>query len=168
MTTELTENLKSKNPVVKKCLDDPFFYGVAEKIISSPNYAYLEKHLHHKNVSVAAHSLFVACRAYDYAKTKNLKVDLKVLITSALLHDYYFYDWHDKNKGFRLHGLKHGVFALKNAEKEFELTKKEKNAIVSHMFPLTFWLIPTCKEAWLICRFDKSTSIKEYSGELKV
>lgn len=168
MISCLTENLIAKNPIVKKCFDDPFFYEISHKIISLKNYVLLAKHNHHKNVSVAAHSIFVACRAYDYAKSSGIKVNLRELIVGALLHDYYFYDWHDKNKGFRFHGFKHPSFALKNAETDCELNKREKNIIDSHMFPLTFWKIPQSKEAWLICYFDKTTSAMEYFDKLKI
>ena len=77
------------------------------------------------------------------------------------LHDYYLYDWHDKNKGFRWHGFKHHRFALANAEKDFDLTEKEKNIIYSHMFPLTFWCLPRSREAWIVTLADKRVAFAE-------
>ena len=75
--------------------------------------------------------------------------------------DYYLYDWHDPNKGFRWHGFKHHRFALQNAERDFVLSKRERNIIRSHMFPLTFWCLPKCREAWLVTLSDKLVATEE-------
>ena len=59
-----------------------------------------------------------------------------------------------------IHGFFHPGIAMKNADKHFGLSKKEKDIIKHHMFPLTFpW--PRSKEALLVCFVDKALSIKE-------
>lgn len=54
-------------------------------------------------------------------------------------------------------------FALRNAEKDFELTRVERNIIARHMFPLTP-KPPTCREAVLVSLVDKACSLYETMG----
>ena len=61
----------------------------------------------HGNTSVMKHCISVAYVSLMIAKKLHIKVDRKALVRGALLHDYFLYDWH------------------------------EKNVIVRHMFPLT-------------------------------
>ncbi|WP_455543911.1 HD domain-containing protein [Intestinibacter sp.] len=119
--------------------------------------------IQHGDVSVYEHCIFVAYMSYIIANKLNLKVDKKSLIRGALLHDYFLYDWHDKNKPVKLHGFKHPKIALKNASEDFALNKKERDIILHHMFPLTI-APPNSKEAWIICLADKICATKETFG----
>ncbi len=119
--------------------------------------------IQHGDVSVYEHCIFVAYMSYIIANKLNLKVDKKSLIRGALLHDYFLYDWHDKNKPVKLHGFKHPKVALKNASEDFALNKKERDIILHHMFPLTI-TPPNSKEAWIICLADKICATKETFG----
>ena len=87
-------------------------------------------------------------------------VDRASLLRGALLHDYFLYDWHDPNPSHRLHGFRHPFFALARAEEDFELTPRERNIIVRHMFPLVP-VPPTCREAWIVCLADKWCALRE-------
>jgi uncharacterized protein len=87
-------------------------------------------------------------------------VDYASLIKGALLHDYFLYDWHDRSNGYRLHAFSHARKALQNACEDFELTPKEKNIILRHMFPLTP-IPPYYLESWIICVADKFCALKE-------
>ena len=91
----------------------------------------------HGNTSVMKHCISVAYVSLMIAKKLHIKVDRKALVRGALLHDYFLYDWHEKNKEHSLHGFKHPYFALRNASRDFRLNDIEKNVIVRHMFPLT-------------------------------
>lgn len=51
-------------------------------------------------------------------------------------------------------------FALARAEEDFELTSRERNIIVRHMFPLVP-VPPTCREAWIVCLADKWCALRE-------
>ena len=84
----------------------------------------------------------------------------KITCEGALLHDYFLYDWHEKNAGHRFHGFIHAGRALQNAKNDFELTRREENIISRHMFPLNI-VPPMCKEAWLVCLADKICASKE-------
>lgn len=83
----------------------------------------------------------------------------KVLTRGALLHDYYLYDWHHcENKA---HAVNHPVIALGNAVQDFELSRRERNIIASHMWPLPPTRVPKCREAWIVCMADKVCSLQE-------
>ena len=89
-----------------------------------------------------------------------ISVDRASLLRGALLHDYFLYDWHDPDPSHRLHGFRHPFFALARAEEDFELTSRERNIIVRHMFPLVP-VPPTCREAWIVCLADKWCALRE-------
>ncbi len=85
----------------------------------------------------------------------------------AFLHDFYLYDWH-KHSSFRglrrlfeMHGFAHPGSACVNAERCFAITRKEQNIISSHMWPLTFRHVPTCREAVIVCLADKYCAVLE-------
>jgi uncharacterized protein len=87
-------------------------------------------------------------------------VDYATLIRGALLHDYFLYDWHERNNEHRLHAFSHPRKAMQNACEDFELTSKEKNIILRHMFPLTP-IPPYYLESWIVCVADKYCALKE-------
>ena len=94
----------------------------------------------HGAVTTFAHSIRVACLAVWMADRLHLwyRVDLHSLVRSALLHDYFLYDWHDWDNGeHRLHGFTHGQAALHNAVRDFDLNHIERDSIAKHMFPMT-------------------------------
>ncbi len=93
-------------------------------------------------------------------KTK-IQCSEKELVRGALLHDYFLYDWHEKNAGHELHGFTHAAAALKNARKDFQITEKEADIIEKHMFPLNLTKVPGCREAWIVTMADKYCSLVE-------
>ena len=50
--------------------------------------------------------------------------------------------------------------ALQNAREDLELTPKEENIILRHMFPLTP-IPPYYLESWIVCIADKFCAINE-------
>ena len=138
-----------------------YFHKIADEIISHPHFALLKNQIAHGKTTVYDHSISVALECYKYALSRKLVLDYPSFIRGALLHDYYFYDWHN-NKSFTFHGLKHNHTALKNAKKDFVLNKKEKGIIINHMFPLTIFHFPKSKEAWIVCRIDKKVALTDH------
>jgi len=129
------------------------------EIIASPEMQSMKKFIQHGDVSVYGHCLAVAAMSIKFARFWRIKVNRRSLIRGALLHDFFLYDWHD---GWDLlHGFKHPKLALENAEKQFELNKKERNIIRKHMWPMTMINIPTHREAWIVCIIDKYCSLLE-------
>ena len=62
---------------------------------------------------------------------------------------------------FEMHGFAHPGSACVNAERGFAITRKEQNIISSHMWPLTFRHVPTCREAVIVCLADKYCAVLE-------
>lgn len=114
----------------------------------------------HRTTTTFDHSIGVVYFSLLIAKYFRLKVSEKELVRGALLHDYFLYDWHDPDPSHRLHGFSHAKTALKNAEKDFELTDIERDIIVKHMFPLNI-KAPSCKESAVVCIADKICAICE-------
>lgn len=110
--------------------------------------------IQHGTTSVYRHSVAVAYISCIIAAKLNLKVDIHKMIRGALLHDYFLYDWHVKDKSHRLHGFTHPGRALANAVRDFDLSPLECNIILRHMFPLTL-LPPVYKEGWIVTIADK-------------
>ena len=83
--------------------------------------------LQHGAVTTYEHSIAVACLSVKIADRLHLwhHVNLRSLVRAALLHDYFLYDWHEKDNG------SHRLRA------DFELDDIVSNSIRTHMFPLT-------------------------------
>ena len=138
-----------------------FFWEEVRQVCSSSRMNKSRTFYQHGKINIYVHSLRVAYICYYWVKKYHLHVDEKALIRGALLHDYFLYDWHDKeHEHKRPHGFFHPSAALCNAKQDFILTRKEENIIQRHMFPLTL-IPPGCKEAWLVCLADKVCSTRE-------
>ena len=138
-----------------------FFWEEVRQVCSSSRMNKSRTFYQHGKINIYVHSLRVAYICYYWVKKYHLHVDEKALIRGVLLHDYFLYDWHDKeHEHKRPHGFFHPSAALCNAKQDFILTRKEENIIQRHMFPLTL-IPPGCKEAWLVCMADKVCSTRE-------
>lgn len=137
-----------------------FFMQELEDICKNSRILESHKYMQHGDTSVFRHSVSVAYYSYYLALKLHAPVNETSLIRGALLHDYFLYDWHEKNAGHRFHGFIHAGRALQNAKNDFELTRREENIISRHMFPLNI-VPPMCKEAWLVCLADKICASKE-------
>lgn len=133
-----------------------------EDILESVNFQLTREHIQHGTVTVHAHCINVAKHSLVLADKLKIRVRHRELIRGALLHDYFLYDWHDKDhiNPFKLHGFFHPGRALKNATRDFELTEREKDIIRKHMWPMTI-IPPKCREAWIVTAADKWVSLLE-------
>ena len=111
-------------------------------------------------ISVYQHSIAVSLLSLYIASSFQLKIDNKSLIRGALLHDYFLYDWHQKDKSHKWHGFIHASRALENANKEYNLNIIERDIIKKHMFPLNIAL-PKYKESLIVCIADKIIALYE-------
>ena len=103
------------------------------------------------------HSVAVAYVSFYIAEKYRIRVNCHALIRGALLHDYFLYDWHEKDDSHKWHGFYHAGKALQNAMEDFELSEIEKETIRRHMFPLNP-IPPCCREAWIVTLADKICS----------
>lgn len=134
----------------------------ASDILHSENFQKTRHHIQHGTMPVHRHCLDVAKQSIKINKALGLGCKERDLIRGALLHDYFLYDWHDKHReNYRkLHGFYHPGIALKNARKEYHLTRREEDIIKKHMWPLTV-VPPLCREAWVVTAADKYCSLLE-------
>lgn len=133
-----------------------------KEILKSDNFKNTQEHIQHGSMSVRRHSINVARYSLLFSKKLRIPCNTDELIRGALLHDYFLYDWHDKNhiEIARLHGFYHPGIALRNAGKEYKLTARERDIIKKHMWPMTV-VPPRCREAWLVTAADKYCSALE-------
>ena len=116
--------------------------------------------IQHGTTSVLEHSATVTAVALILTSRLHIPVDERALTRSALLHDYFLYDWHDPDPSHRLHGFRHPYFAARNARRDFGATPHEQAIIRTHMFPL-IPIPPTSREALIVCLADKLVATKE-------
>ena len=122
----------------------------------------MKNYIQHGDVSTYEHCENVARLSYQINKTLSLHADQRTLLTGAMLHDFYLYDWHyDGDGSHQLHGFSHPKRACRNAQKYFDVDADISHVISSHMWPLTLTSIPLSREAWIVCLADKWISLHE-------
>ena len=116
---------------------------------------WMESARHHIRSTVLEHSLSVAYMAYALSSALRIG-DPCACAMAGFLHDLYMYDRADPPG--RPFAFEHPEAALRSASKLFPwLPGNVRNAIVSHMFPLSKH-VPACAEAWLVSFADKLRS----------
>ncbi len=120
----------------------------------------MDNFVQHGDTSCLKHTIAVAYYSVKLAEFMGIKYNKRELIRGALLHDYFLYDWHDGKKGRNTHGFTHAAAALKNADRDFELSARERDIIKKHMFPLTV-VPPKFREGWIVSIVDKACSLYE-------
>lgn len=166
-----TENLKDKyaaklEKLRKRHEQKREFYRLlkehASDILASSNFKSTRNYIQHGSIPVYNHCMDVAGKSIALSRFLGAGCNERDLIRGALLHDYFLYDWHDKTRSNfqRLHGFYHPGIALRNADKEYTLSKRERDIIKKHMWPLTV-VPPRCREAWIVTAADKYCSLIE-------
>ncbi|KAB8288129.1 HD domain-containing protein [Bifidobacterium avesanii] len=138
-------------------------YG--QDIMTSPGMQSEKRYLQHGNTTTFEHSVAVAERAVRLANLFSLerRVDMRSLVVSGLLHDYFLYDWHDDEDWHRLHGFIHGRIACMNAKRDFGedvVNDVVADSLTNHMYPLTN-VPPKYLEGWLVSVSDKMCATSE-------
>lgn len=116
-------------------INDRDFIECVKDIIYHTDIDLMINFIQHSDISCLEHSLSVSYKSYRVARF--LKLDYKSTARGGLLHDFFLYDWHNKDNRKGLHGFTHPKTAHHNANKLFRLNKKEKDIILKHMWPLT-------------------------------
>ena len=83
----------------------------------------------------------------------------------GMLHDLFLYDWRHSKKKLNLEGLHafvHPKIALRNASELFLINDKEKDIILKHMWPVTFFSLPKYRESYIITFTDKLSALKSF------
>ena len=150
----------SKNVRLSQSQIDERVRAILKDYLDHPEALKMKEFIQHGDVSTYEHVLAVANRCYRVAyRRKN--IDLKLLTVSAFLHDLYLYDWHDPDPSHKWHGFHHAERAAANAERIFSISPKGKEAIRTHMWPLTLTCVPKSREGWILTMADKHVSAVE-------
>ena len=140
-------------------------YGL--EILSTSSYLQTLNFIQHGNTTVFLHCIGVAYVSLKIMKVFKIKAKQRELVRSALLHDYFLYDWHNgRFQTGKLHGTSHPKIAMDNAIRDFHINKNEQDNIKKHMWPLTI-VPPTKKEGWIIVMADKYCAIYEMINKKK-
>ena len=130
----------------------------ANPLLASPEVRRMDNYLQHGRTTCLQHSLAVAYVGLCLRRLFRLRINRTSLVRGALLHDFFLYDWHEKNAGHPFPGWTHPATALYNARRRFPLNYREQNIIRSHMWPFTLRKLPRCREAVLVNLADKICS----------
>ena len=151
-----------ENYVKSYCLDkidSKEFFDIVGDLYYSDEVQGLAKYPQHSTINRLDHIRSVTWMSYVYSK--KLSLDHVAATRAAMLHDLFYYDWHENDWSHRPHGYRHPGFALKNARVlNPAITKKEENIILRHMFPLTV-IPPRYAEGWVVTLCDKYCATRE-------
>ena len=98
-----------------------------------------------------AYFSFIVCRRMGW--------DYRAAARGGLLHDLYLDKWEGSEDGALSRWRTHPRAALQNA-RQFGLSAREEDIIVTHMFPLTLQL-PRYKESYVVSLADKLAAVLE-------
>ena len=142
-------------------------YAILEKYDQNPKVQQMREFIQHGDVTTYQHCKNVVLVSWWLNHRLHLGADETSLAVGAFLHDFYLYDWHKARHITHWHGFKHPLIARINADVIFRLNDTERDIIQSHMWPLTIHLIPSTREAVIVCIADKLCSAQETLWERK-
>lgn len=139
------------------------FFDIISDLIFLPEVQEMKKYRQHFNTSCFDHCIEVSY--WSYIICKKLHLDYTSMVRGALLHDLFLYNWRGSKKKLHLkkfHAFIHPYIALQNAEKICSLNEKEKDIILKHMWPVSFFHFPKYKESFIITITDKLSSLNSF------
>lgn len=118
------------------------------------------KDITHHGMNRFDHSVRVSY--YSYKISKMLGLDSEASARGGLLHDFFLVDNGVISKKEKMNTLvNHPKYAAMLAEKYFDISDKEKDVILTHMFPVAINRVPKYAESWVVSSVDKAVSICE-------
>lgn len=149
-------------------LEDKIQHYISEFMVI-PEFSQGFKQTHHYHTTVSDHSIHVAEISAKIGHTLNkmgMNLSLDTLIKGSLLHDIGIVGARNKTIKEMGHCLAvyHPLKSAELAQKYInDLSKREKNLIEAHMFPLSLH-IPKYKESWVVLIADNIAVIKDLQG----
>lgn len=134
---------------------DAGFLEDVECILHNSEFKKLSGYIQHKNTTRLMHSLNVAYLSWHMAK--RMGCDARTAARAGMLHDFCLFEFSEKADESQV--FHHPKAAAETSQEHFEITEKERQAILSHMFPLG--PLPTSREAWIISCADKFCAVTE-------
>ena len=135
----------------------PAYVAHVLPILQNAKFQQLGRYTHHFWTNRLMHSLNVSYLSWRMADL--FGADASVAARAGLLHDFCLYDFHEKTPTGEHQAFYHPKVAAKNSKEVFQISEREWDAILSHMFPLG--PLPRNKEAWIIKVADKICALME-------
>lgn len=136
---------------------DTEFMAHVGHLIRHPKFQKLENIVQHQHSTRYEHSINVAYTSFKIAR--KLGWDAKATARGGLLHDLFYYDWRE-TKFKKGHAWTHPRIAVRNAKKLIDLSHKEEDIILKHMWGATV-APPRYKEGYIVTMVDKYWAVKE-------
>ena len=135
------------------------YYGIVKDIIENEEYLKL-KNIKHHGLDRYEHNKRVSY--YSYLVCRILHLDYECAARAGVLHDFFLEDnavinFKEKMKLLESHPKR----AFKKSLEHFELSPKEENIILSHMFPIVPNHLPKYLESWVVDIVDDWVGIGE-------
>ncbi len=140
-------------------IKDPEYKIIVKDILENKEFLKL-KDIEHHGTTRFIHSTKVSYISYKIAKF--LRLDYEKTARGGLMHDFFFSPEHRCAKERSISFFAHPPKALALAKSQFNLSKKEEDMIISHMFP-SYPSLPKYLETWIISFVDKGVAIQEFS-----
>ena len=122
----------------------------------------MKNYIQHGSITTYEHCENVARLSCAIDRKLSLGSDVETLVSGAMLHDFFLYDWHDPaTRPDSLHGFNHPKVASNNAREYLDIDDKASHVIDTHMWPFTPTKVPLSREAWIVCIADKAVSLYE-------
>ncbi|MFC6316038.1 HD domain-containing protein [Lapidilactobacillus achengensis] len=138
--------------------DDQEYVAIIENLLRTPQVQKLAEFTQHHYTNRLDHSLRVSYMSYLICKRQRL--DYRAAARAGLLHDLFYYDWRTTKFDSGTHAYIHPRIALRNAERLTELSAKEKDIIIKHMFGATL-AVPKYRESWVVSLVDDYVAVEE-------
>ena len=134
------------------------YYYIVEDILNNKEFQRMETIPHHGGNRLE-HLIRVSY--YSYKISKIFDLDCESVARGALLHDFFFDNTRDLTIKDRCRLLiNHPKYVWENSRKQFSLSEKEEDIILSHMFPIGIRL-PRYFESWIVDFVDDFSAIYE-------
>ena len=142
---------------------DTDYVSIVKDILDNQEFNKI-KYIEHHGVTRFEHSIRVSYFSYKIAY--KLHLNKEEVARAGLLHDFFLSDEDRTMKDKFLSTFTHPKKSLENSDKYFDLTKREKNIILSHMFPINF-ILPKYIESIIVSTVDKMVALYEFSFKFR-
>ena len=150
---------------VNTSINNKEFLNIIEDLVNNETVQEMKKYRQHYETTCFGHCYMVSY--YCYLICKKYHLDYTSATRAAMLHDLFLYDWRVRQPDRKgLHAFTHGKTACDNASKLFDLSQKEKDMILTHMWPVTMQF-PTSVEGLILTFVDKYCAMSETFEVLK-
>lgn len=137
---------------------DAEFLSLIRHILEDSEFKKIGLYTHHIKSTRLMHSINVSYISWLIAR--KFGWDKETAARAGLLHDFFLYNSGDETPSKEAMAFDHPKTAARNSAQRFDISEKERQAILSHMFPLG--PLPTSREAWIISCADKLCACVEF------